>query len=83
MVRITFSDHARAQLRERKLSKNLILDAVRRPDKIFQQSINRYRAQKILHKGGGKYLLIVVYDEIDRAREIVTAFLTTKFKKYL
>lgn len=80
---VVFSDHAVEQLKERKLSEELILSVFDDPDKIIRQSEKRYRIQKIIHKSAKKYLLIVVYDAANGTKEIVTAFLTTKFKKYL
>lgn len=82
-MKIIFSDHARAQMNERNLSKEAILRAMENPDKVVRQSGNRFAAQKLIHKNGKKHLLIVAYDEIGDTREIVTSFLTTKFNKYL
>ena len=82
-MRIIFSDHARAQMNERNLTQEAILRAMGNSDKIVRQSGNRFAAQKLIQKNGKKYLLIVVYDEIGDTREVVTSFLTTKFKKYL
>ena len=83
MPLLVFSDHARAQLKERQLSEDMIVDAVENPDKIVAQNANRYRIIKIIYKNGKQFLLIVVYDHISERIEVVTAFLTTKFKKYL
>ena len=82
-MRIIFSDHARAQMNERNLTQDAILRAVENPDKVVKQGGNRFAAQKLIRRNGKRYVLIVVYDEIGDAREIVTSFLTTKFKKYL
>ena len=82
-MKIVFSDHARAQMRERNIAKELILRVIENPDSIKAQKSNRFAAQKLVGNNGKKYLLIAVYDEIGDTREIVTAFLTTKVKKYL
>lgn len=82
-MKITFSDHARTQMRERNLSEDMVLRVMENPDKVVRQSGNRLAAQKLIGKNGKKYLLIVVYDEMGDTYEIVTSFLTAKFKKYL
>ena len=83
MPLLIFSNHAQAQLKERRLSEEMVIEAVEIPDKIVAQKANRYRIAKSIQKNGKKFLLIVVYDRTDERIEIVTAFLTTKFKKYL
>ncbi len=82
-MRIVFSDHARAQMDERNIREEAILRVMENPDKITRQSGSRFAVQKLIRKNGRKYLLIVAYDEIEDTREVVTSFLTTKFKKYL
>ena len=82
-MRIVFSDHARAQMDERNIREEAILRAMENPDKVVKQRGNRFAAQKLIHKNSKKYLLVVAYDEIGDMREIVTSFVTTKFKKYL
>lgn len=82
-MRVVFSDHARAQMSERNIREEVILRAIENPDKITRQDGNRLAAQRLIHKDGKKYLLIVAYDEIGDTREVMTSFLTTKFKKYL
>ena len=82
-MKITFSDHAREQMRERNITEAMILRTVINPDKVTKQSRGRSAAHKLMGENGKKYLLIAVYDESGSTREIVTAFFTTKFKKYL
>ena len=82
-MRIVFSDHARAQMDERNLSEETILRVIENPDKVVMQGGSRFAAQKLIRKNGKRYVLIVAYDETEDAREVVTSFLTTKFKKYL
>lgn len=80
---IVFSDHAIRQLRERKLSKRTVARTVTHPEKLIQQSPTRYRAVRTLTSRDRRFLLVVIYDRENSAREVVTAFLTTKFHKYL
>ena len=82
-MKIIFSDHARAQIGERNIAEDLLLHTVTNPDKVVKQSRSRFAAQRLIEKNGKKYLLIIVCDEIGDICEIVTAFFTTKFKKYL
>lgn len=82
-MKIRFSNHAEEQIRERNLSRALIIQTVQRPDKVVKQLNNRYRAQKLPRSRGKKYLLIVIYDVISDTQDIVTAFITSKLKKYL
>lgn len=82
-MRIIFSDHACVQMNERNIHEEAILRAMESPDKITRQDSDRFAVQKVIRKNGKKYLLIVAYDEVGGMREVVTAFLTTKFKKYL
>lgn len=82
-MRIIFSDHARVQMNERNIHEEAILRVMENPDRVVMQSGNRFAAQKLIRKDGKRYLLIVAYDEIGNMREVVTSFLTTKFRKYL
>lgn len=38
---------------------------------------------KLIRRNGKEYLLVVIYDDVDRAREIITAFMTSKLDKYI
>ena len=60
-----------------------MIDAVEVPDRVALQSVNRYRIVKAIYNNQKKFLLIVVYDQMGERIEVVTAFLTTKFKKHL
>lgn len=82
-MEIIWSEHARKQLTERTLSQRDVIQAVTQPDKTIEQDRERFLAVKTMKRERKKYLLVVVYDERDNKKEIVTAFLTTKFKKYL
>ena len=82
-VKITFSAHARQQLRERNLSEAEVARAVERPERIAAQSPRRYRVLKNIRRERKSYLLVVICDRRNSTVEIVTAFLTSKLKKYL
>lgn len=80
---IVFSRHALYQLKERHLSKTDVRNTLVRPLKTTVQPSTRYRAVKTVSKKGRKYLMVVIYDQRNLTQEVVTAFLTSKFKKYL
>ena len=83
MVKIIFSTHAKLQLVERKISEREVIETINKPTKVIQQLNRRFQALKIKVRGGKKYLLVVIYDESPIVKEIVTAFYTSKIKKYL
>jgi len=76
-VRITFIDYAEDSLSDRKISKDLIKDAILNPDEIVEGK----KARKIAHKLIGDKLLRVIY-EIDTKSYIVITAYFTKPKRY-
>ena len=83
MVKIVFSAHAKLQLAERRISQREVLETIRKPDHITRQLNNRLQAVRGRERKGKEYLLVVIYDETQSVQEIVTAFYTSKIKKYL
>lgn len=83
MLKITFSDHAIYQLKERNLKEKLIKSALDKPDKTTLQFNFRKRAYKRFKRRRKNYLLIVIYEEQSSGKKVITAFLTSKIKKYL
>lgn len=80
---VVFSDHARKQLTERKIAETEVLQAIKQPHKVIRQDARRYLAIRISRKNTRQHLLIVVYDNKDSVKEVVTAFITSKIEKYL
>lgn len=80
---VRFTDHAILQMTERNLTQSEVESAVIHPDKIIRQLPRRYRAIKQIAKKNKRYLLIVICEPIENTVNVVTAFLATKFKKYL
>ena len=78
-----FSEHARNQMLERNISKEEIISTITNPDKIIKQASKKFRAVKLIKKNDEKYLIMVIYRQTNSAKKVITAFLTTKFKKYL
>ena len=80
---IVFSRHALRQMQEKNIAPAEIIDALHFPDKIRQQTSLKLRAVKTIKRNKKRYLLIAIYRQ-NRARKIIiTAFLTSKVKKYL
>lgn len=77
---ILFSQHALRQLQERGMSQVEIRLALIEPDKIVPQSNSRFCAAKRLSQ---RHVLIIIYDQINERKEIVTVFRTSKINKYL
>jgi len=77
MKRIIFIQHAMDRLRERGISTELVIEAIRNPDKIDSEN-ERKIAQKL---NDGK-LLRVIYEE-DEAIVVVSAYMTSKVSRYL
>ena len=82
MSSVRFSKHARDQLRERNISEREVKSCIIDPDKVVVQDMIRFRAVRRINRGGRAYALIVVYDK-GKEIEVVTAFYSSKIKKYL
>jgi len=80
--KITFSQHAEEQLKERNLDKSLVEKAVLKPDQIIEGKKGRKIAQRLCTIKNKKYLLRIIYTEQKNTIEIVTSYLTTKIEKY-
>lgn len=83
MGKIAFSKHAIFQMQERNLSEKEIMMAILDPDKIVRESFQKFQALKIIERKGKRYLLVVVLRNENSSKKIITAFLTSKIKKYL
>lgn len=78
-----FSEHARNQMLERNISKEEIISTIANPEKIIKQAQKKFQTIKLIKKNDEKYLIMVIYRQTNSAKKVITAFLTTKFKKYL
>ena len=77
MKRIIFIQHAMDRLRERGISTELVIEAIRNPDKIDSEN-----ERKISQKLNDGKLLRVIYEE-DEAIVVVSAYMTSKVSRYL
>ena len=82
-MKIIFSRHARDQMIERNLTENEIISTLSEPDKIILQAERKFKAVKLINKEGKKYLMVIIYRKTNSILRVITAFLTTKIKKYL
>ncbi len=79
MKQIIFIPHALDRLKERDISKELVIEIIRNPDNIDPESERRKIVQKLIK---GK-LLRVVYDEEEESIVVISAYSTSKVLKYL
>ncbi|TRZ77168.1 DUF4258 domain-containing protein [bacterium] len=82
-IKIIFSEHAKNQLKERNIAEIRVIEAITFPDKIVKQVNQRMQAVKIYTIQSKKYLLIVVFEQTNTVKTIITAFITSKIRKYL
>lgn len=71
-MKIVFSGHALKQLKERKISKKIVLEAVNNPAKIIKSYRDRQLRQKSF---GGKILEVITFTEEDVTTVITEYFL--------
>ena len=81
MRQIEFSDHALNQMRERDISREFIKETINHPDKIISQS-QRTKALKFFANKDKEYLYVVIYENTAGISKVITAFITSKIKKY-
>lgn len=81
-ARIKFSSHARYQIKQRNISRELVIKVVSNPDKLKFQEPNRVRAFKKIDRSGRGYILVVIYEQKRDDILIITAFVTSKTSKY-
>lgn len=84
--KIIFSNHALTRMKERSISKGLVLDAIKKPNKIEKSSIfsGRILVKKIyFHKNFKKdHLLMIICEICPNEIKIITVVDTSKISKY-
>ncbi|MHA1225534.1 MAG: DUF4258 domain-containing protein [Candidatus Hodarchaeales archaeon] len=82
-MKIRFSDHALERIKSRNISSDQIKEAIIKPDEQFINTIGMV-IHKILTDTDSKerYLLRVFYKENDDIITIISAYKTSKIKKY-
>lgn len=82
-MKTIFSKHAKNQMFERNISEDDVISTLLKPDKIISQPDKKFKAIKLIKKRDKKYLIVVIFRQINSIQKVITAFLTTKIKKYL
>lgn len=82
-MKIVLSDHARYQMRVRNLQVKDIRRAMKKPDGSILQPDGRIQVVKEETRSGKQYLIVVVFEVEKDVSTVVTAFRTSKIKKYL
>ena len=80
---IQFSNHAEIQMNERNIDKAMVLKTLKKPLQIFLSKNNRKIAQKIFKIEDKDFLLRVIYEDCNNIIMVITAYLTTKIKKFV
>ena len=75
---IKFTKHALQRIKKRNISKDEILDTINSPDLLKKDLHGNFIAQKIIEKR----LLRVFYFSEGDAKIVITAYKTSKAKKY-
>lgn len=85
-MKVKFSLHALARMRERGLKENDVINAVKFPDRVENSTIikNRFLIKKIyyLQKQGKDHLLMVICEKENNAIKVITIIDTSKISKY-
>jgi len=77
---IRFTKHALERLRERGISLKEIMECIKNPDKLFKDKYGNNIAQRRKEK----YVLRVIFrKENEESILLITAYLSSKLKKYL
>jgi hypothetical protein len=79
MKQIIFIQHALDRLKERGISKELVMKIIRNPDGVDSEIATRNIAYKLIE---GK-LIRIVYDEEEESIVVISAYSTSKVRKYL
>jgi len=80
--RIIYSEHAKNQLVERKISIQLIEKILLEPQQILEVKSNRKIAHRVFKIDNQNFLLRVIFEDYGTRLEVITAYLTTKIDKY-
>lgn len=76
-----FSKHSREQMEARKISEEIILNALNNPDQIIKEEY-AIVYQKIAHENAGKFLIRIFVNENVVPGLIITVYKTSKISKY-
>lgn len=83
MKRVILSEHARFQMRERRINHKTILYAIANPDRKHTQQSGRIQTVRSLYLGHKLYCLVIIYEDSEKYYKVITVFITSKIRKYL
>jgi len=83
-VEIVLPKHIKLQIKERNISENLVKETLANPDQLIEGTKGRKIAQKRYFDSlkNKEYLIRVIFKEEKSSRTGVTAYKTSKIKKY-
>ncbi|WP_338835541.1 DUF4258 domain-containing protein [Neomoorella thermoacetica] len=81
-MKLRFTAHAEKQLIERKIVKKLVNETVCNPEQVIPQGQDVLIYQKIYKEMGKEYLLRVAIKLSGDTHVVLTAYKTSKIKKY-
>lgn len=79
MKKVLFIPNARERLKDRGIPKELVISILEKPDSLEE----RYAGRKVAQKSLNGKLIRVIYEERDDEILIITAYITSKVKKYM
>ena len=82
MKMVTISEHALFQMRERKISKEVVEFAIYNAEREQIQPSGRIQAARRIWFGEKHYCIIIIYENLPRNYRVITVFITSKVKKY-
>ena len=78
-----FSPHAKLRMRERGISEEQIIQALRRPTAVLSDPSGRLLFKKLYLKNGSERLLLIATERKSRQLFIITVIDSSKVRKYL
>ncbi|WP_338824223.1 hypothetical protein MHOCP_23320 [Moorella humiferrea] len=81
-MKLRYTAHAEKQIMERKLAKKLVEETINNPEQTILQGHNVLIYQKVYQERGKEYLLRVAVKLSDDSQVVLTAYRTSKIKKY-
>jgi len=78
----SFSKHAIEQLEKRNISRKIIDEIISHPDKDFKHDDCLKVFQKVIEEKENKYLYRVFVNSCKKPELVITAYKTSKIKKY-
>lgn len=83
MKRLILTEHARYQMKERKIDRIIVTRTIAQPDKTRIQPSGRKEAVRRITRDNKSYCAVVIYEEESEQYRVITIFISSKLKKYL